>query len=182
MLPPRGSRLLPTLVDHYATDNVSRVPWATIPIDNTDLSQGFKDITYSQLANAVNHAAGWLLKNLPAATTEFETIAYVGPKDIRYPILTLAVAKLGRKVSALVLALLMLILWMLWKLTWYRYYSPRRSLHLQHRHISLRFQKSKLSYMVEPLDPSSKAFSPKYQPSNLSQSKSQNCPSGSAIK
>jgi hypothetical protein len=97
-LPPRGSRLLPALVDYYATNDVDRRPWASLPIDNNDISKGYKDISYSQLANAVDHAAGWLLKNLPTATSDFETIAYAGLKDLRYPILVLAVAKLRMRV------------------------------------------------------------------------------------
>lgn len=93
-----GSRLLIPLIDEYADKDPNRV-WACIPIDDNDVSKGFQDITYAALANAVNHAVVWLKQNLPPATKPFETIAYLGPKDISYPILAVAVAKIGRKVS-----------------------------------------------------------------------------------
>jgi len=131
-LPPRGFRLLPTLVDYYATNKVPRQPWAAIPIDSNDLSKGFKDVTYSQLSNAVNHAALWLSRELPTATTEFETIAYVGPKDLRYPILALAVAKLGRRVCTLTLLAVLQVLLEIIELTRIRFCFLRHSLHLPH--------------------------------------------------
>lgn len=93
----RGLRLLVSVVDEYAKDSPSRV-WAVVPLDEGNLAKGFKDITYFTLANAVNHAASWLQKVLPPPGAPFETVAYAGPKDIRYPVLAIAAAKVGRKV------------------------------------------------------------------------------------
>lgn len=93
----QDSKLIVELVDQYATENPSRV-WAAVLVNESDLSKGFKDITYGQLANAINHAAFWLQNHLPPASRAFETVAYAGPKDLRYPIVALAVVKTNRKV------------------------------------------------------------------------------------
>jgi len=97
-----GSRFIITLVDQYAFEDPSRV-WAAVPIEEDDLSKGFKNITFAELSNAINHAATWMQKNLPIALELFETIAYAGPKDLRYPIIALAAAKVDRKVGQQVL-------------------------------------------------------------------------------
>ncbi|KAH7377930.1 hypothetical protein DE146DRAFT_638005 [Phaeosphaeria sp. MPI-PUGE-AT-0046c] len=50
----------------------------------------------ANLQNAVNHAATWLQSTLGNAITDSSNvIAYQGPNDLRYPILALAVAKIG---------------------------------------------------------------------------------------
>ncbi|KAF2202541.1 putative AMP-binding enzyme [Delitschia confertaspora ATCC 74209] len=91
-----GSRLLVSLIDHYALTDPSRV-WAALPIDENDLSKGFRDITYKQFANAIDYTASRLQELLGTASTPFETIAYAGPKDIRYAIIAVATAKMRRK-------------------------------------------------------------------------------------
>ncbi|CAI6333958.1 unnamed protein product [Periconia digitata] len=93
----KNSNLLISLVDAYSKEEPPRV-WAMLPNDDDDLSRGFRDVTYRQLSNAVNHAAHWLLQSLPPAVEPFGTVAYVGPKDIRHSIVALAVGKLRRKV------------------------------------------------------------------------------------
>ncbi len=91
-----GGRLLVTEIDRLATDPL-RV-WASVPVDDGDLSKGFHDVTYASFANAINRTASWLSQHLPPPKQPFETVAYSGSTDICYPILTLAVAKIGRKV------------------------------------------------------------------------------------
>jgi acyl-coenzyme A synthetase/AMP-(fatty) acid ligase len=90
-----GFRHLPMLVDYYATYTPSKV-WASIPIDQSDLSAGFRDVSYGEFNNAISYYAHWLAKAL-VNTEDFETVAYTGPRDIRYPILAMAIAKLQRK-------------------------------------------------------------------------------------
>lgn len=95
---PRGERLVVTVIDQYAREEPERA-WVSIP--RTDkLSDGYVDVTYKQLANAVSHAALWLDASLGPGKDAFETFAYVGPKDLRYPVLAVAAVKVGRKVSA----------------------------------------------------------------------------------
>lgn len=91
----RGERLLVSLIDSHARNDPERA-WASVPQDVDDLSKGFVDVNYKQFANAVNHASWWLVKNLDKS---FDTIAFAGPKDLRYPILALAALKTNRKVA-----------------------------------------------------------------------------------
>jgi len=93
-----GERLIGRLIDDYAATNPTRV-WASIPADNDDLSKGYKDISYSQFANAINRASWWLEERLKGKEN-LETFAYAGPKDLRYPVIAVAALKLGRKVTA----------------------------------------------------------------------------------
>ncbi|KAI9833793.1 MAG: hypothetical protein M1819_003527 [Sarea resinae] len=90
--PPYGQRLLPQVVDQTARDHPER-PWVSIP-RTSNLADGYVDITYKQFANAVNRMARWLEDRLGRSST-FETLAYMGPTDPRYPILALAAVKAG---------------------------------------------------------------------------------------
>lgn len=92
-----GCRLLASVIDSHATNDPERV-WASMPKDNDDLSKGFVDLTYKQFANAINHASWWLQEHLHGASNSFETLAYTGPKDLRYPILAVAALKVGKQV------------------------------------------------------------------------------------
>lgn len=55
----KGKRLLANVIDFYSSNDPTRV-WATAPVDDEDLSKGYKDITYEEYANAINHASWWL--------------------------------------------------------------------------------------------------------------------------
>lgn len=93
----RGERLIVSLIDSYAVDDPDRA-WASLPKDGEDLTKGFVDVNYKQFANAINHAAWWLEKQFPGRAGSFETLAYAGPKDVRYPILAVAAVKCGKQV------------------------------------------------------------------------------------
>lgn len=93
-----GERLIGRLIDEYAANDPKRV-WASIPVNNDDLSKGFQDITYNQFANAINHAAWWLEEQMKASGGHVETIAYAGPKDVRYPVIAVGALKLQKKVN-----------------------------------------------------------------------------------
>ncbi|RAL10367.1 putative AMP-binding enzyme [Aspergillus homomorphus CBS 101889] len=90
-----GRRILATVVETRAK-NEPNSPWISVPIDDADLSRGYRDISFQQLNNAANHAARWLHENLLASTEPFQCFAYAGPKDFRYPILAVAAAKLQK--------------------------------------------------------------------------------------
>lgn len=92
-----GRRLLSTVIDNRAAAGHER-PFASIPRSRS-IRDGFRDITYSMLANAVNRCAGWLTDAI-AFTKEDETIIYIGPSDLRYQILALAAAKSRHVVRA----------------------------------------------------------------------------------
>ena len=92
-----GSRLITSTIDHHAAETPDRT-YASIP-RSKHLSEGFVDVTYKQLANAIDHASWWLDSKLGRCIGSFDTFAYSGPKDLRYPILAVAAAKVGRRVS-----------------------------------------------------------------------------------
>ncbi|RYP43593.1 hypothetical protein DL770_011588 [Monosporascus sp. CRB-9-2] len=95
--PPKcGQRLLPAVIDELARDEPNR-PWASIPIDDWDLSRGYEDISYGRFANAINKLA-WFIVNSIGRSSTFETIAYLGTPDIRYHMMQMASCKTGHKV------------------------------------------------------------------------------------
>ncbi|RDH31614.1 AMP-binding enzyme [Aspergillus welwitschiae] len=90
-----GQRILTSVIEARAkADNTP--PWVSVPINDQDLSQGFRDISFKELNNAANHAAHWLKQNLPPTSEPFQCFAYAGPKDLRYQILAVAAAKVQR--------------------------------------------------------------------------------------
>ena len=92
-----GKRILTAVIEQRAKDGASE-PWLSVPVDETNLSIGYKDLTFWQLNNASNRAAHWLSENLPTGEP-FQCLAYAGPKDLRYPILAVAAAKAQKVVS-----------------------------------------------------------------------------------
>ncbi|KAF9890498.1 hypothetical protein FE257_005903 [Aspergillus nanangensis] len=88
-------RLLPDVVSEKASQTPDHV-WASIPWSAADVSEGYEDITFKRLAHAVDRAAWWLHENMePIQQRPHETLAYLGPPDSRYMILTLASIKAG---------------------------------------------------------------------------------------
>lgn len=90
-----GKRTIPWVVDAYANDEPQKV-YARVP--GHDLSQGFRDVTYGELAHAVNHVVWWL-KGLVTTKERFPVISYLGVNDIRYTVIILAAIKAGYVVS-----------------------------------------------------------------------------------
>ena len=88
--------LVPHLVDKRAAltpDNI----YSEYPVSTLTYDDGYRRITYRDLANAINGVAGWLVDTLGPGRN-FETLAYIGPNDIRYPALILGAVKAGYKV------------------------------------------------------------------------------------
>jgi hypothetical protein len=92
-----GKRILVSVVENKASHDIGK-PWVSVPVNDQNLSEGFKDVSFRQLNNYANHAAQWLHENLPRTSQPFQCLAYAGPKDLRYPILALAAAKLQKVV------------------------------------------------------------------------------------
>ncbi|MCJ1312470.1 hypothetical protein MMC25_006144 [Agyrium rufum] len=93
-----GERMALSVVDEWArTDPQS--PWVSTPIDDQDISKGYKDITYGQFANAIDHAAHRLVQHLPTSQELFLTFAYVGTTNLRYPILAMAAGEVQKVAS-----------------------------------------------------------------------------------
>ena len=92
-----GRRLLPMVIEQLAAEEPSKI-WASIPRSD-DLADGFRNITYREFANAIDRAAWWLETVIGRGGHRlFETFAYTGPKDLRYPILAIAAIKIEKKV------------------------------------------------------------------------------------
>ncbi|KAL8829644.1 MAG: hypothetical protein Q9191_001895, partial [Dirinaria sp. TL-2023a] len=89
-----GKRLLPALVDECARTNPEYV-FAMIP-KTADLADGFRDITIESFARAVNEVAH-RIDSTAGKSTKFDTIAYIGPTDLRYFVIALAATKAGYK-------------------------------------------------------------------------------------
>ncbi|KAI9046326.1 SDR family NAD(P)-dependent oxidoreductase [Aspergillus affinis] len=77
-----GKRILASVIESCTQDGPDTKPWISLPVNNDDLSAGFRDISFWQLNNATNHAARWLSQALPATTEPFQCFAYSGPKDL----------------------------------------------------------------------------------------------------
>ena len=97
--PRFGRRLLPRILDDEAVSNPTR-PFAAIP-RSEDLADGFRDVTFAQVANAVNHVAFRLQAMFGPPKHDFETLTYVGIPDLRYNVVFYAAVKCGYKVSSL---------------------------------------------------------------------------------
>lgn len=96
-----GKRLIPDIIDNRARENSTQsfVSYAK----SSRIEDGFVNISYGQLSNAINACAWWIEDKLGKGT-EFQTLAYVGPSDLRYGILTIGAIKAGYKVSDLYIA------------------------------------------------------------------------------
>ena len=91
-----GHRLIPQLIDERAKVNPQGSVWS-VP-KSSNLADGFRDISYGQVARAINKAAWWIDEHIGKSTT-FEKLAYIGTSDLRYSILTIAAQKTGHTVS-----------------------------------------------------------------------------------
>jgi acyl-CoA synthetase (AMP-forming)/AMP-acid ligase II len=87
---------MPVIIDELARDDRHR-PWASMPIDDDDLSRGYEDISYKALANAINKLA-WIIDHAVGKSTTFETMAYFGASDLRYHMVQMAACKTGHQV------------------------------------------------------------------------------------
>jgi acyl-CoA synthetase (AMP-forming)/AMP-acid ligase II len=91
----KGHRILPETLDYLAKTAPDRV-YAAIPRSNR-LEDGFRDVTTTEVSRAVHSLAHWISRNHGRSST-FETLAYVGINDLRYPVFWFAAIKCGYKV------------------------------------------------------------------------------------
>lgn len=94
--PHDSSPLLPVEIDELARNDPQR-PWASIPIDDNDISWGYEDISYEALANAVNKLA-WIIDSAVGPSKTSEAMAYLGITDLRYHMIEVAACKTGHQV------------------------------------------------------------------------------------
>ncbi|KAF2650089.1 acetyl-CoA synthetase-like protein [Lophiostoma macrostomum CBS 122681] len=90
-----GSRLMPIVVDEIAKHQPDLV-YASVPV-TTNVNEGFREITFSEIASATNCVAAWISRSI-GRSSNFDTIAYMGLVDLRYVVVFLAAVKCGYKV------------------------------------------------------------------------------------
>lgn len=91
---PIGRRLLPVTIDDVARISPERV-WAILPSKS---GEGWQDVTFPILANAINRMAWFMEEKLGPADGSFPTVCYIGGSDMRYLAMEMAAAKTGYKV------------------------------------------------------------------------------------
>lgn len=91
------SRLMCHVVDELANRKPDQL-FCVHPI-SSDISQGWRKITFKDLASAVNCTAWWIDECIDQGTKS-EPLAYMGANDIRYAIFILACMKTGHVVSS----------------------------------------------------------------------------------
>ena len=92
-----GRRLLPSVVDSIAASDPQKTCFSIANTDNPKF--GFKDISFSLFAHAVNRCAWWMVDNLGHAVNFPTLFTYLPPHDLRHAILILASNKTGYKAS-----------------------------------------------------------------------------------
>ncbi|KAK3652165.1 hypothetical protein LTR56_005296 [Elasticomyces elasticus] len=85
--------IVPHIIDELASSDPDGV-WITVP-RHQDLKQGWRDLTYGDLANAINGMAEWLGREL--VCIRGDVVAYVGVNDMRYLVVLAALMKIGLK-------------------------------------------------------------------------------------
>lgn len=83
-------------------------PFCIHPV-SSDLEDGWRDVTFQDLATAVNNLSWWIEKNIGQSSSRSEPVAYLGINDIRYTIFILACMKTGYVVGSLFVSVLRLI-------------------------------------------------------------------------
>ncbi|TVY87466.1 Non-canonical non-ribosomal peptide synthetase [Lachnellula willkommii] len=89
-----GKRLVPHIIDDRARESPGQL-FAAFP-KSSRIEDGFQDVTYGQFANAINACAWWIEQEIGKGV-DFQTLAYIGPSDLRYAILTVGALKTGHK-------------------------------------------------------------------------------------
>lgn len=95
--PLYGKRLLPKVLDEQAQTNPDRIFAAIAKYDA--LHEAFRDVTFSQVAQAVNYLAHMLQSAFGMTLNDrFETLTYIGVPNLRYSIVFYAAVKYSYKV------------------------------------------------------------------------------------
>lgn len=93
---PRGL-LIPHIVDRLAETSPNAI-FAEYPKAVLTYDEGYRSVTYRQLANAINGVAKLIVDSIGKGDG-YEKLAYFGPNDMRYPVLHGAAIKAGYCVS-----------------------------------------------------------------------------------
>lgn len=98
---PRASNeLLPHILFKLA-DQHPQLTYSEYPRNPANIVEGYRKITYREVANAVHALAWWIEKNVgkPEKDDGSATMVYLGPNDLRYGMLVLGSVMVGYKVN-----------------------------------------------------------------------------------
>ena len=84
--------IVPNAVDRIAAQEPNRL-YAEYPNSTLTYDKGYRGVRYSELANAANCVASFLLSRLGPGRCD--VLPYIGPNDVRYPALILGASKAG---------------------------------------------------------------------------------------
>lgn len=90
-------KLLNHIVDDMSRERPEAI-YAELPISPTSFDEGFRQVSFRDLSNAINGMAWWFHHSLGPGH-DFETLTYLGPNDMRHNVLLLGAVKAGFKVS-----------------------------------------------------------------------------------
>ncbi|KAF2811621.1 putative NRPS-like enzyme [Mytilinidion resinicola] len=94
-IPVDNNRLLPDVIDLRAQRSPQDI-FARVPSSTATYGSGFRSVTILELSNAIKRVA-WLLEEHLGKGQDHETLAYIGPNDLRYSIIVIAAVKAGYK-------------------------------------------------------------------------------------
>ena len=87
---PYGHRLIPHIIDEYASNEPQRI--YAVLVKSSNIHSAPEEITFGQLANAINACALWLQAHI-GRPESVKTIAYLARSDLLTSILILAAIK-----------------------------------------------------------------------------------------
>lgn len=93
---PGKKDTLTNIVD-FTARKTPQALYAEFPISPTSYDAGYRKVNYKTFANAINGTA-WYLHETLGPGNDFETLAYIGPNDMRYNVFALGAVKAGYKV------------------------------------------------------------------------------------
>jgi acyl-CoA synthetase (AMP-forming)/AMP-acid ligase II len=91
-------KLLQGVIDSRASADPEGVAYI-VPRSEKNVDDGFENITNWRFANAIDCAASWFKQNIKGQPDQ--TIAFIGPQDVRYLIFIIAANKAGHKLLLL---------------------------------------------------------------------------------
>jgi hypothetical protein len=100
--PQATGELLPHVLFELAVQ-CPDMTYAMFPSNPANIVEGYRKVTFAQVANAVHAIAWWIEENVGKSEKAdgSETLVYIGPNDIRYAVLCLGSVVVGYKVRLL---------------------------------------------------------------------------------
>lgn len=95
--PEVGKRTLPQVLD-WRAQHEPNSRFCGIPLHRDDHCKGWRDVSFEELARAVDYLAWWIEEKIGRGVAGVSTLAYLAANDIRYAAFTIAAVKAGYRV------------------------------------------------------------------------------------